>query len=167
MRHLAIANGAFGWCQAAIFEGFEDSRFRGGDAGVFQDVVRPVGKAVVWKPFVIVAGIRQRRGVNAGPLAKIPVRIDAVGGRVAMRVEFAVAQGGSDGLLLDGKAGFGQKMIDPFRQAVGGKLDFVASGLINLRGPTSGAVEPVADLLKGQFFLVPQAEHQRLASGLE
>jgi hypothetical protein len=46
-------------------------------------------------------------------------------------------------------------------------LDFVVRGLINLRGPTSGAVEPVADLLEGQFFLVPQAEHQRLAAGPE
>ena len=43
----------------------------------------------------------------------------------------------------------------------------MARGLINLRGPTIGAVEPVADLLKGQFFLVPQAEHQRLAAGPE
>jgi len=84
-----------------------------------------------------------------------------------MGVKFAGAQGAGDGLFLDGKAGFGQKMIEPVGQAVGGKLDFTAGGLINLRGPTSGAVEPVADLPKGQFFLVPQAEHQRLASGLE
>ena len=26
------------------------------DAGKFKEVVRPVGKAVVWKPFVTVAG---------------------------------------------------------------------------------------------------------------
>jgi hypothetical protein len=43
----------------------------------------------------------------------------------------------------------------------------MARGLINLRGTTIGAVEPVADLLEGQFFLVSQAEHQRLAAGPE
>ena len=102
VRHLAIADGAFGWCQAAIFEGFEDSRFRGGDAGIFQDVVRPVGKAVVGIIFIIRPFLANCCGVNAGPLAKVPVRVDAVGGRVAVRVEFAGAQGGSDGLLLDG-----------------------------------------------------------------
>jgi hypothetical protein len=58
-------------------------------------------------------------------------------------------------------------MVEPVGQAVGWKLDFTAGNLINLRGPTSGAVKPVTDLLKGQFFLVPQAEHQRLASSLE
>jgi hypothetical protein len=46
-------------------------------------------------------------------------------------------------------------------------LDFAVGGLINLRGPTSGAVKPVTDLLKGQFFLVPQAEHKSLAFGPE
>ncbi len=122
--HLAIADGAFGRYQSAIFEGFEDSRFRGGDAGVFQDVVRPVGKAVVGIIFKIGTFLANCRGVNAGPLAKIPVSVDTVGGRVAMRVEFAGAQGGSDGLLLDGKAGFGQKMIEPFGQAVGGGIRF-------------------------------------------
>jgi hypothetical protein len=84
-----------------------------------------------------------------------------------MGVEFAGAQGAGDSLLLDGKSGFGQKMIEPVRQAVGWKLDFTVGGLINLRGPTSGTVEPVADLLEGQFFLVTQAKHQCLASGLE
>ena len=84
-----------------------------------------------------------------------------------MGVKFAGAQGAGNGLLLDGKAGFGQEMIEPVGQAVGRKLDFAAGGLKNLRGPTSGAVEPVADLLEGQFFLVPQAKHQCLASGLE
>ena len=167
MRHLAIADGAFGRCQAAIFEGFEDSRFRGADAGVFQDIVRPVGKAIVRYSFVIAAGIFQSRGVNLRPLAQVPVRVDAVGRRVAMRVEFAGAQGAGNGLFLDGEASFDQEMIKPVGQAVGGKLDFTAGGLINLRSPTSGAGEPVADLLEGQFFLIPQAEHQRLATGPE
>ena len=81
-----------------------------------------------------------------------------------MRVKFAGAQGAGDCLFLNGKAGFGQKVIEPVGQAVGGKLDFTAGNLINLRGPTSGAIEPVADLLEGQFFLVPQAKHQCLAS---
>ena len=84
-----------------------------------------------------------------------------------MGVEFAGAQGAGDGLLLDGKAGFGQKMIEPVGQAVWGKFDFIVRGLINLRGPTIGAAESVADLLEGQFFLVAQAEHQRRAAGPE
>ena len=72
-----------------------------------------------------------------------------------MGVKFSGAQGAGNGLLLDCKAGFGQEMIEPVGQAVGGKLDFTAGGLINLRCPTSGTVEPVADLLEGQIFLVP------------
>jgi hypothetical protein len=78
-------------------------------------------------------------------------------------VKFAGAQGFGNGLLLDRKAGFGQKMIKPVGQAVGRKLDFTAGGLVNLGGSTSRAVEPIADLLEGQLLLVPQAEHQRLA----
>jgi len=157
VRHLAIADGSFGRCQIAIFEGFEDGRFRCGDAGVFQDVVRPVGKAVSAVGFIIRAFPQNGCGINASPLAKITVRKDAVGGRIAMGVKFASAQRDGDGFFLDGKAGFGQEMIEPVGQAVGGKLDFVAGGLINLRSATSGAVEPVADLLEGQFFIVPQA----------
>ena len=84
-----------------------------------------------------------------------------------MGIKFAGAQGAGDSVFFDGKAGQGQKAIEPVGQAVGGKLDSVARGLINLRGPTSGAVEPVAALLEGQFFLIPPAEHQRLAAGPE
>jgi hypothetical protein len=84
-----------------------------------------------------------------------------------MGVKFAGAQGAGDCLFLNGKAGFSQKVIEPVGQAVGGKLDFTAGNLINLCSPTSGAVEPVTDLLEGQFFLVPQAAHQRLAAGPE
>ena len=69
MRHLAIADGSFGRCQAAIFEGFEDDRFRCGDAGVFQDVVRPIGKAVGTVGFKIRVGPSQSRWINASPLA--------------------------------------------------------------------------------------------------
>lgn len=113
MCRLAVADGAFGRRQAAIFEGFKDGGFRGGDAGVFQDVVRPVGKTVVRYSFVIAAGILQSRGVNVRPRAKLPVSINAVGGRETMGVEFAGAQGVGDGLLLNGKAGLGQEMIEP------------------------------------------------------
>jgi hypothetical protein len=70
-------------------------------------VVRPIGKAVGTVGFKICAFHWNGGWINAGPLAKIPVRKDAVGGRVAMGVKFAGAQGAGDGLLLDGKAGFG------------------------------------------------------------
>ena len=69
VRHLAIADGAFGRCQAAIFQGFEDGNFRGGDAGVFQDVVRPVREAVGAVGFKIGAFHRNGRGINGSPLA--------------------------------------------------------------------------------------------------
>ena len=59
VRPLAIADGAFGGGQVAILQGLEHGRFRGWDAGKFQKFVRPVGKAVISKPFVMVAGIRQ------------------------------------------------------------------------------------------------------------
>ena len=49
-----------------------------------------------------------------------------------MGVKFAGAQGDGDGLLLDGKAGFSQKMIEPVGQAVGWKLDFTAGGQIDV-----------------------------------
>ena len=107
MRHLAIADGACGRCQVAIFEGFEDGRFRCWDAGVFQDVVRPVGNAICAVGFRIGAFLQNGRGINASPLAQIPVRKDAVGGRITMGVKFAGAQGDGYGLLLDGKSGFG------------------------------------------------------------
>jgi hypothetical protein len=74
---VAIADGAFGRCQAAIFEGFEDDRFRGGDASVFQDVVRPIGKAISAVVFKVRAFPRNGRWINACPLAKITVREDA------------------------------------------------------------------------------------------
>ena len=67
MRPLAIADGAFGGGQVAILQGLDYGRFRGGDAGKFKEFVRPVGKAVVGKPFVMVAGIRQGRRFNASP----------------------------------------------------------------------------------------------------
>ena len=167
MRHLAVTERAFGGGQVAIFEGFEDGRFGGGEAGKFKEVVRPVGKAVVWKPFVMVAGIRQGRGINASPATDVTVREYTIIAGQETRIEFAGAQGADDGIFFDGKAGQGQKAIEPVGQAVRRKLDFVASSLINLRGPTIGAVEPVADLLEGQFFLVPQAKNQRLAAGPE
>ena len=75
MRPLAIADGAFGGGQVAILQGLEHGRFRGGDAGKFKEFVRPVGKAVVGKPFVIVAGIRQGRGFNASPATDVAVRV--------------------------------------------------------------------------------------------
>ena len=118
VRHLAIANGAFGRCQTTIFEGFEDGLFRGRDAGIFQDVVHPVGKAVGAVGFKTGVGLRQRRWINTSPLAKFPVSVDAVGGRIPMGIKFAGAQGAGDGLLLNGKAGFGQEMIEPVGQAV-------------------------------------------------
>lgn len=69
MRHLAVADGAFRRCQAAIFEGFEDGCFRGGDAGIFQNVVRPVRNAVGAVGFKIGAFHRNGRGIDASPLA--------------------------------------------------------------------------------------------------
>ena len=69
VRHLAIANGAFGRCQTTIFEGFEDGLFRGRDAGIFQDVVHPVGKAVGAVGFKIRAFLQNGGGINASPLA--------------------------------------------------------------------------------------------------
>jgi len=167
VRHLAVTERAFGGGQLAIFQGLEDGRFRGMDAGRFKKVVRPVGKAVVSKPFVMVAGIRQGRGINASPATDVTVRESTIIAGQETWIEFAGPESDGDDVFFDGKAGQGQKSIEPVGQAVGGKLDFTASGLINLRSPTSGAVEPVADLLKGQFFLVPQAEHQRLAAGPE
>ena len=113
VRHLAIADGAFGRCQAAIFDGFEDGRFRGWDAGVFQDVVRSVGKAIGAVGFKISAFLPNSRWINASPLTKFPVRKDAVGGRITMGVKFAGSQGDGDGLFLAGKASFGQEMIEP------------------------------------------------------
>ena len=69
MCRLAITDGSFGWCQVAIFERFEDGCFRGGDASVFQDVVRTVGKAVGTVGFKIRAFLQNGGGINASPLA--------------------------------------------------------------------------------------------------
>ena len=110
----------------------------------------------------MVAGPRQGRGINASPATEIAVREDAVVAGQETRIEFAGPKGDGDGFLLDGKAGQGQEAIDPIGEAVGGKLDLVAGGVINLRCPTTGAAEPVADFLEGQFLLVPQMKHQRL-----
>ena len=115
----------------------------------------------------MVAGPRQGRGINASPATDIAVREYAVVAGQETRIEFAGPQGDGDGFLLDGKAGQGQEAIDPIGEAVGGKLNLVAGSVINLRGPTIGAVELGANLLEGQFLLVPQAENQRLASGPE
>ena len=115
----------------------------------------------------MVAWPRQGRGIKASPATDIAVREDAVVAWQETRIEFAGPKGDGDGFLLDGKAGQGQEAIDPIGEAVGGKLDLVAGGVINLRRPTTGAAEPVADFLEGQFLLVPQAKHQRLASGTE
>ena len=75
VRHLAVTERAFGGGQIAILQGLEHGRFRGGDAGKFKEFVRSVGKAVVGKPFVMVAGIRQRRGINASPATDVAVRV--------------------------------------------------------------------------------------------
>jgi hypothetical protein len=146
---MQITERTFGGGQVAILQGLEHGGFRGWDAGKFKEVVRPVGKAVVWKPVVMVAGIRQGRGINASPVTDITVRESTIISGQETRIEFAGAQGAGDGIFFDGKAGQGQKAIESFGKTVGRKLDFVVRGLINLRGPTSGAVEPVADLLKG------------------
>jgi len=115
----------------------------------------------------MVARIRQGRGINASPATDVTVRESTIIAGQETRIEFAGAQGAGDGVFFDGKAGQSQKAIEPVGKTVGRKLDFMMRGLINLRGPTSGAVEPVADLLEGQFLLIPQAEHQRLAFGPE
>ena len=71
VRHLAIANGAFGRCQTTIFEGFEDGLFRGRDAGIFQDVVHPVGKAVGWKLDFVAGGLINLRGPTSGAVEPV------------------------------------------------------------------------------------------------
>ena len=113
VRHLAVTERAFGGGQAAILQGLEHGGFRGGDAGKFKEVVRPVGKAVVWKPFVMVAGIRQGRGINASPATDITVREYTIIAGQETRIEFAGAQGAGNGVFFDGKAGQGQKAIEP------------------------------------------------------
>ncbi len=75
VRHFAVAEGTFGRGQTAIFEGFEDGRFRGRDAGVFQDVIRAVGKSICRVNFIIRAFHRHGRRINAGPFTKFPVSI--------------------------------------------------------------------------------------------
>ena len=113
MRHLAVTERAFGGGQLAILKGLEHGRFRGGDAGRFKKVVSPIGKAVVWKPFVTVAGIRQRRGINARPATDVTVREYTIIAGQETRIEFAGAQGAGDGVFFNGKAGKGQKAIEP------------------------------------------------------
>ena len=113
MCHLAITERAFGGGQVAILQGLEHGGFRGGDAGKFKEVVRPVGKAVVWKPFVMVAGIRQGRGINASPATDVTVRESTIIAGQETRIKFAGAQGAGDGVFFDGKAGQGQKAIEP------------------------------------------------------
>ena len=81
------------------------------DAGKFKEVVRPVGKAVVWKPFVTVAGIRQGRGINASPATDVTVREFTIIAGQETRIEFAGAQGAGNGLFLDAKAGLDQEVI--------------------------------------------------------
>ena len=115
----------------------------------------------------MVAGPRQGRGINASPATDIAMREDAVVAKQETRIEFAGLKSDGDGFLLDGKAGQGQEAIDPIGEAIGWELDIVAGGVINLRRPTTGAAEPVADFLEGQFLLVPQAKHQRLSFGYE
>ncbi len=112
MRHLAVTERAFGGSQIAILQGLDHGRFRGGDAGRFKKVVRPVGKAVVWKSFVTVTGIRQGRGINAGPATDVTVREYTIIAGQETRIEFAGAQGDGDGVFFDGKAGQGQKAIE-------------------------------------------------------
>ena len=113
MRHLAVTERAFGGGQVAILQGLEHGGFRCGDAGKFKEVVRPVGKAVVWKPVVIVAGIRQGRGINASPATDVTVCEYTIIAGQETRIEFAGAQGAGDGVFFDGKAGKGQKAIEP------------------------------------------------------
>ena len=49
VRPLAIADGAFGRCQTAIFEGFEDGLFRGRDTGAAQtDLATLTAEDVDW-----------------------------------------------------------------------------------------------------------------------
>ena len=113
VRHLAVTERAFGGGQVAIFQGLYDGRFRGGDAGRFKKVVRPVGKAVVWKPFVMVAGIRQGRGINASPATDVAVRVYSIIAGQETRIKFAGPESDGDGGFFDGKAGQGQKAINP------------------------------------------------------
>ena len=79
VRSLAIADGAFSGGQVAILQGLEHGRFRGWDAGKFKEFIRPVGKTIVWEPFVvIVAGMPQGRGINASPATDVTVRVYSI-----------------------------------------------------------------------------------------
>jgi len=51
------------------------------------------------------------------------------------------------------------------RQAVGGKLDLFAGGVIYLPDPTIGHAELIGDFRKCQFLLVTEANHQLLPFG--
>ena len=113
MGDFAIANWAFRRGQVAILQRLEDDGLRGGDAGRFKEVVRPVGKAVVWKPFVMVAGIRQGRGINASPATDVTVRESTIIAGQETRIEFAGPESDGDGVFFDGKSGQGQKAIEP------------------------------------------------------
>lgn len=104
MRPLAIADGAFGGGQFAILQGLEHGRFRGGDAGKFKEFVRPVGKAVVWETFVMVAGIPQGRGVNASPATDVAVRVYSIVEGQETRIKFAGSESDGDRGFIDGKA---------------------------------------------------------------
>ena len=111
--HLAVTERAFGGGQVAILQGLEYGGFRGGDAGKFKEVVCPVGEAVVWKPFVMEAGIRQGRGMNASPATDVTVRVNTIIAGQKTGIEFACAQSPGDGVFFDGKAGHSQKTIEP------------------------------------------------------
>ena len=104
MRSLAIADGSFGGGQVAILQELEHGRFRGWDAGKFKEFIRPVGKTIVWEPFVIVAGMPQGRGINASPATDVTVRVYSIVEGQETRIEFAGSESDGDGGFIDGKA---------------------------------------------------------------
>ena len=113
VRHLAVTERAFGGGQVAILQGLEHGGFCGRDAGSFQECVCSVGKTVVWKPCVIMPGICQCRGINASPATDVAVRVYSIIAGQETRIKFAGPESDGDGGFFDGKAGQGQKAINP------------------------------------------------------
>src|ERR1019366_7755774 len=102
--------------------------------------------------FVMVAGPRQGRGINASPATDIAVREDAVVAGQETRIEFAGPKCDGDGFLLDGKAGQAQETIDPIGEAVGGKLDLVAGGGGKMCAPPPREGAKGSPFFLGDFF---------------
>ena len=61
---------------------------------------------------MILVGMRQCRGIHASPATDVAMRVDTIVAGQETGVELAGAQGGGDGLFLDGKSAQGQESIN-------------------------------------------------------